>query len=353
MSIKKNSMSPASANLIDEVRYFLDNSQPQEALELITSQIIENQNDVEVLQLYGEVLLENNQVEEAYQILTKSCQMDPQAEKGVEKFLYLGQIIGGQDGMDYLDVGLNKLNQQYESGSNSKVIKKLNEGIFAKIEIWMTDLCMEPEAESKCDELITYALKIDESNPETLSLLSSIRISQQRNDDAKDALVKSWDSFKQRLETAKSQLTNDEVNFELIELIQPLITLIKFSIELELYDMAIEACQATQDINDQILDVYYYETISTLFKAKQPLGTSDVDYRELPNKSVDEETKSDVKLILTNAYKIIQTSDDLDPEMVGSINELLSEFGGPVMSELMPQRFDDNDEGWEDEIEDD
>lgn len=132
MSIKKNSMSPASANLIDEVRYFLDNSQPQEALELITSQIIENQNDVEVLQLYGEVLLENNQVEEAYQILTKSCQMDPQAEKGVEKFLYLGQIIGGQDGMDYLDVGLNKLNQQYESGSNSKVIKKLNEGIFSK-----------------------------------------------------------------------------------------------------------------------------------------------------------------------------------------------------------------------------
>ena len=42
----------------------------------------------------------------------------------------------------------------------------------------MTDLCMEPEAESKCNELIDYSLQLDDNNnPESYSLLSSIRIS--------------------------------------------------------------------------------------------------------------------------------------------------------------------------------
>ena len=28
----------------------------------------------------------------------------------------------------------------------------------------MTDLCMEPEAESKCNELIDYSLQLDDNN---------------------------------------------------------------------------------------------------------------------------------------------------------------------------------------------
>ncbi|EGV66114.1 hypothetical protein PSN45_003581 [Yamadazyma tenuis] len=341
--------------IIEEARHFLDNSLPEEALELLTSKLVENQADIEYLQLYGEVLLENNQVEDAYNLFIKTCEMDPIADKGVEKFLYLGQIIGGEDGIAYLDVGLNKLNEQFENGNKDiKTIKKLNEGIFAKIEIWMTDLCMEPEAESKCDELIDYALKVDDSYPETYSLLASIRISQQRNEDAEEALARSWELFQQRKQKIQLESINDEMNFEVIELIQPFITIIKFAIELELYDLAIEVCQATQDINDQILDIYYYEVLANLFKSKQqyPQRDKQTDYRDLPNSVVDEDTKSDVKLILTSAFKILQTSDDLDPELTESINSLLAEFGGPIMSELMPQRGDDNDDGWEDEIDD-
>lgn len=339
--------------IIEEARYFLGKSQPEEALELMTAKLVENQSDLEYLQLYGEVLLENNAVEEAYDIFVKTCELDPNGDKGVEKFLYLGQIIGGNDGLQYLNTGLNKLNVNYEQDPNdSKTIKKMLEGIFAEIEIWMTDLCMEPEAESKCNELIEYALKIDDSNPETYSLLSSIRISQQLNDDARTALLKSWELFKQKKEKAESELTDDELNFEIIELIQPLMTVCKFAIELELYDIAIEITHVIQGINDQILEIYYYETISQLFKAKKalPLQSKDQDYRELPNSQVDQDTAQEVKLILTNAYKLIQTLDDLDPEIVGSVNELLSEFGGPEMSELMPVKIDDNDDDWEDEI---
>ena len=61
----------------------------------------------------------------------------------------------------------------------------------------MTDLCMEPEAESKCNELIDYSLQLDDNNnPESYSLLSSIRISQQRTQEAIEALLKSWELFK-------------------------------------------------------------------------------------------------------------------------------------------------------------
>lgn len=389
----------SSTQLIEQARALIESSQNEKALQILTAEYEANQTNVEFLQIFGEVLLENNDLETGYSVLVQACELDPHGDKGVEKFLYLGQMIGGVDGITSLEVGLAKLNNQLnlvqlDNGNHDKLlvellklytskqslvnylIKKLNQGIFAQIEIWMTDLCMEPEAETKCNELIDFSLKLDAKNPEALSLLASIRISQQRNDEAKDSLMKSWELFqikKKTLEDAANdiKLKGDsgdenadsfEVGLEYVELIQPLLTLARFAIELELYDLAITISSNVQDINEDILDVYYYEALANLFCAKKlywDQNNSKVDdYRDLDLSNLlnskDETIVSrvnDAKSALTQGFKIINSNsvETADPELVDQVQALLSELGGPVMSELMPKRNED-ETGWEDEI---
>ncbi len=42
----------------------------------------------------------------------------------------------------------------------------------------------EPEAESKCEEYLSQAQQVDPENPEVYQLLASVRLSQQRNEEA-------------------------------------------------------------------------------------------------------------------------------------------------------------------------
>ncbi|KAI5969634.1 hypothetical protein CANMA_001297 [Candida margitis] len=385
-------------DIIPQARGFLATSQPEKALEILTPHITSNTTSPEFLAILGETLLESNELEQAYNILIQACELDPDASLGVEKFLYLGQIIGGADGLNYINTGLNKLNEilasinqgqmngeelqkgGYKDTNEYKqwVDKKLNSGIFASVEIWMTDLCMEPEAESKCNELIEFSLSIDPTNPETYSILSSIRISQQRQQDAIDALNKSWELFKlhkTKLEDfANKKETNEtgaddafEVGMEYVELIQPLVTLSRYAIELEQYEVAIDIASNIQDINDSILDAFYIEALANLFKAKQ-ISTASFngsnndgkdDYRELEISQLNDTPEikqllANTRSTLTSAYKIINSELDSenDPVLADQVNELLNQLGGPIMSELMPKRenLDDEDVNWEEEI---
>lgn len=375
--------------IIARARALLQSSQEQKALELLSPEVTKNPKCVPLLELFGETLLEVNDVETAYSILSKAVELDSDASQGVEKFLYLGQIIGGRDGCGYLDIALGKLQEQLTKvienrGEDDAVlvelakvygtheslsvylIKKLNQGIFAEIEIWMTDLCMEPEAEQECDKLISYSLTLDDQNPEALSLLALIRISQQRNEEAKEALQQSWELFQKKKLALEVQQTEEgeEASFEYIELAQPLLGLARFAIELAMYDLVPSISGAIADINDNALDCYYYEALAHILKARLLYSQehpSEEDYRELDITKVKASDNgeiqsciSDAKSALTQGYRVINSADveASDPDVVDQVNEMLGAFGGPNMSELMPERRtnDDEEEGWEDEI---
>jgi len=54
----------------------------------------------------------------------------------------------------------------------------------------------EPEAEKTCEDLLLAALQIDPGNPEALQTLASVRMSQQRTEDATQCLEQSWAAWK-------------------------------------------------------------------------------------------------------------------------------------------------------------
>lgn len=372
---------------IHRARALLQSSQEQLALELLAPAAKQSPENPILLEVFGQALLEVNDVESAYDVLVKAVELDPEADHGVDKFLYLGQIIGGRDGCQYLDVAHAKLHTQLQKVANNSqddallvelakqyttsellsqyLIKKLNQGIFAEIEIWMTDLCMEPEAEDQCDKLISHSLALDNTNPEALSLLALIRISQQRNDEARDALLRSWERFqekKRNLEVNNAE-SGEEASFEYVELVQPLLGLARFAIELAMYGLVPSICSNVADINDNALDCFYYEALSHLLKAKlayHEKHPSDEDYRELDTLTVAKSDDADIqiaiadaRLALTQGYRVINSADAeaSDPDVMDQVNDMLLELGGPIMAELMPpRRNDDDEEGWEDEI---
>ncbi|KAF8004318.1 hypothetical protein HF325_001766 [Metschnikowia pulcherrima] len=373
---------------IQKARAFLQSSQEAKALELLTPKVSQHPENVLLLQVFGEALLEANDVETAYAVLSKATELDPEAKLGVEKFLYLGQIIGGSDGCSLLNIAIQRLQDQLQSvhdntGGNDPVlqelsrsyptsevlalylIKKLNQAIFAEIEIWMTDLCMEPEAEAECDKLISHSLTLDDANPEAYSLLALIRISQQRQTDAEEALNKAWELFAQRkqdLEVQQNQ-EGEESTFEYIELVQPLLGLARFAIELGMFEVVPQISAAVAEVNDNALDCFYYEALAHSLKAKQLYaqahGITD-DYREIDDalivKADTEAIQScvaDARSALTQGYRVINSADleASDPEVIDQVNGMLAVFGGPVMADLMPpRRNDDDDEDWEKEI---
>ncbi|ODV98019.1 hypothetical protein PACTADRAFT_47840 [Pachysolen tannophilus NRRL Y-2460] len=362
-------------------RALLSSHQPELALATLKPHADSYSLSVPFLQQYGETLLENSELEEAYDVLAQACEYDPQAAVGVEKFLYLGQIIGGRDGLNFLNVGLNKLLLDLETNSvndalaeKKSLIKKLNQGIFAEIEIWMTDLCMEEEAEQQCNDLINKSLEFDNENPEAWSTLASIRISQQRNDDAITAVNSAWELFLQKktaLESASNNATGgeeeEEASAEYFELIQALLTLAKYAIELEMFEISLQIVANVQDINEKCLESYYLEGFVNYLIAKRIQNNiqSDSDvkigeiYMDLPpldlNRENDEESKTyidDARLALSSGYKLLQIDSDeeeIDPEIKEMIQVLLKEVGGFTRKTRNENNV--NEENWEEEIE--
>jgi cytochrome c-type biogenesis protein CcmH/NrfG len=54
----------------------------------------------------------------------------------------------------------------------------------------------ESEAEKTCEELLTMALQISPGHPEALQTLASVRMSQQRPEEAKQCLEQAWTAWK-------------------------------------------------------------------------------------------------------------------------------------------------------------
>ena len=65
----------------------------------------------------------------------------------------------------------------------------------------------DPGAESICEELLKSALQFDPENTEALQTLASVRMSQQRPDEAKEIVEKAWLSWKD-LDAGTSKLSS-------------------------------------------------------------------------------------------------------------------------------------------------
>ena len=199
----------------------VEQSQPQEALDTAKQLWAQVQdagisNALPALNLLGEISVELGAVEAARGYFLKAVSLDPTGSVpeatggGAEKFLWLAQLCeeGGKESVMWFEKGINSLQAEIATlaggdiaeGLDTDAIllmrlekkKKLANALCGVVEIYMTDLSWEDDAEARCESLITEAMAVEEdTSAEVLQTLASVRLSQQRIDDAQAALRRS------------------------------------------------------------------------------------------------------------------------------------------------------------------
>jgi tetratricopeptide (TPR) repeat protein len=204
----------------------VEQHEPAEALKKAKKLWVQVQNSsvteaLPALNLLGEISVELGDVDGARQYFEEAVKLDPTGEVpealggGAEKFLWLAQLCeeGGKASVEWFEKGINALQHEIavlESGAMNSSMdeealllmrvekkRKLANALCGIVEVYMTDLSWENDAEARCESLITQAMTVeDETSPEVLQTLASVRLSQERKEDAQSALSRSLATWK-------------------------------------------------------------------------------------------------------------------------------------------------------------
>ncbi|KAG2122774.1 hypothetical protein DEU56DRAFT_69287 [Suillus clintonianus] len=157
-------------------------------------------------EMMGVVLLETGEVDEARELFLTLLPPHPTAPTPPppSAHLYLAQLSADpntalkhyQAAIDILQTQLkgkaSSPIQEDEQDGEDEVKSNIVRAYLGMVEIWMDpeyDLCFDPAASSTCDSLLANALHIDSYNLEALQCLASVRLSQEKTDEALAALL--------------------------------------------------------------------------------------------------------------------------------------------------------------------
>ncbi|KAI9280432.1 hypothetical protein BY458DRAFT_500674 [Sporodiniella umbellata] len=228
---------------IDKMDYPTANLFCQKGLEM-------EPKNVELLELTAQVELELEQFEDAHNHLLQTIELAP--NEGYSKYMYLGQMLtekqaisAFQKGVEIMMSERNKI-QDHSSEECKFLCSKISSALCSMTEIYLTDCCFEPEAESKCEEYLNQAQQVDPENPEVYQLLASVRLSQQRSEEAAVALNKSMDLW-----------IHKEPGDVTIPIYDTRLALVKLLLEVNLFEQAFTVLEVLQKEKDEVVDLWY------------------------------------------------------------------------------------------------
>ncbi|KAG0742369.1 hypothetical protein G6F57_005762 [Rhizopus arrhizus] len=206
--------------------------------------------NAELLELTAQVELELEKFEEAHNHLLQSIEVAP--NEGYSKYMYLGQMLTEKQAIEAFQKGVELMmieRKKIEDPSSEEakfLCSKISSALCSMTEIYLTDCCFEPEAESKCEEYLSQAQQVDPENPEVYQLLASVRLSQQRNEEASSALNKSMELW-----------IHKEPGDVTIPIYDTRLALVKLLLELGMFEHAFTVLENLQKENDEVVDLWY------------------------------------------------------------------------------------------------
>ncbi|KAI4164030.1 MAG: hypothetical protein LQ342_002265 [Letrouitia transgressa] len=214
-SSTKRQKAESHSDLLAQALVLLQTAQPEEALltALKALKLLKDEHGdaslklLPALTLSAEVAVELGEVDKAREYFLQSATLDPDGTVdeasggGAEKFLWLAQLCeqGGHESVGWFEKGFKTLRREIadardEVGREKR--RKLASALCGVAEIYMTDLSWEEDAETRCERLVTEALMLAPEEPQALQTLASVRISQQKMEEAKKALKESMELWK-------------------------------------------------------------------------------------------------------------------------------------------------------------
>ncbi|CAJ0886783.1 3535_t:CDS:10 [Entrophospora sp. SA101] len=242
-----NTNSPYTINdLISKVDSLMDTCDYELALKFCLRALSLDPNSTKVLEILGVNEIELEMFEEAKEHFSKAISINP--NQGYSKYMYMGQLTN--DERENAGEGSNDDDDDIKSKEILK--RKISSALCSMVEIYLTDCCYESDAEIKCENYLNQAVEIDPTNPEIFQCLASVRLSQERNEEAKVALEKSlslWinNNYESDYNHPSSSIPSYETR----------ISLVKLLLELSEYTKALLVLETLQKENDQVVDLWY------------------------------------------------------------------------------------------------
>ncbi|RAH72041.1 ACL4 family protein [Aspergillus aculeatinus CBS 121060] len=358
----QSKMNEDPTQLLDQATILIQTGQADAALQLaqqaLDSSPAGSPSYLSALIAVAEIYVELGDIDTARAHFLRAVEADPNGTipesqgGGAEKFLWLAQLSeeGGKDSVQWFEKGVSSLRhaiQQLEQNPGPKEAaellekkRKMANALCAVAEIYMTDLSWEEDAENRCETLITEALLVEPNGPEVLQTLASIRISQLRTDDAKAALRRSLEIWKD-LPPEDPSIPDFATRISLSRL------LMEVALEFE----ALEVLERLILEDDQSIEAWYLGGWCLyLLAGKQQAPADDEEEADTP------EAKRLASLVASREwlkqglalYEIQQYEDErLKEHALELVQEMNQELGEEIEDEEAEGQ--EGEEGWEDE----
>ncbi|RJE21330.1 TPR domain protein [Aspergillus sclerotialis] len=361
-SVSKQKMNENPATLIDQATILLQTGRADEALSLaqhaLELALANSPSQLCAVNLLAEVYIELGDIDSAREHFMRAVELDPNGTipecdgGGAEKFLWLAQLSenGGADSVQWFERGVSALRQIIEqlegkAGSEYAAIteekkRKMANALCGVAEIYMTDLSWEEDAEARCESLITEALMVNPNAPEVLQTLASIRISQQRMDDARAALARSLSIWKD-LPPEDPTVPEFAIRISLSRL------LMEVGMELE----ALEVLERLILEDDQSVEAWYLGGWCLQLLAEKKEAPQDAEAEESP------ESKRHASLVASREwlkqslklYDLIQYEDErLKEHAIELVQEMDKELGEDMDDDSNAEDGEDGEGEWND-----
>lgn len=335
------------------------------ALSLLQKSSSDLKATLPALNLIGEINVELGDIVTARDYFSRAVEIDPEGlvpedvGGGAEKFLWLAQLCeeGGMQSVEWYDRGVKVLRrrigelEEEEGKSSDESIrllldekrKKLSDALCGAAEVYMTDLSWEDDAESRCESLVTEALLVAPDSPEPLQTLASIRISQLRTEDAKAALTRSMELWKDLLpEDVKIPAYSTRIN------------LVRLLLETEMQEEALDVAERLISEDDQSVEAWYLGglTLYLMGDKRRKTSSKGSGRGEVGDWKVSWRSSRDWLENALKLYQLLEYEDErLRDHAIELAENIKQEIGGLDNEDNVED--EDADEDWEDATDDD
>ncbi|KZT51999.1 TPR-like protein [Calocera cornea HHB12733] len=319
---------PTIEALVDKAQELVVQGDYDLARQFVDRVLERDGENVEARELKGVVEMENGDVDKAKEIFLSLVPPSTTAPKPAppSAHLYLAQLFSDDDprtALKHYETAVlalvaklgakgkersDKTAQMLEE-EEDETRKMVVRACCSMVDIWMTDLCFEPEAESSCEEILRQALETDPNNTEALLSFASVRMSQQRPDDAEQCVRKVWSMWEEIAADSPSH-----------PIPPTLLSFARLGLELQLFDLALSSISRTLEMDDQEVEAWYLEGWCFWLMAQE----------EAPQKPWEDMTKDDM---LRDARDCLDTclllhteQQHPDEQLLQHVQELLREL---------------------------
>eukprot|EP01101_Sappina_pedata_P002270 TRINITY_DN12519_c0_g1_i1.p1 TRINITY_DN12519_c0_g1~~TRINITY_DN12519_c0_g1_i1.p1 ORF type:complete len:347 (+),score=168.40 TRINITY_DN12519_c0_g1_i1:29-1042(+) len=278
---------------------------------------------------FASVLLDLGDEERARQLLLKSIELSPQ--DNATKYMNLAQLLQDKECLECYQRGVDIMIRDLRLAKDDPELKRqISTGYASMAELYLTDCCFEDNAEVEAERLLNESIKYDATNPEPLQLLSSVRLSQIRREEALEILIRSY------------QLWEDEELDEKKPSFSCRISTARQFIELERHDLSAQLLDDLIAEIDNDAELWYLLGLS-----QNAIGIFGYAKESL--------TKAK-ELALKSPFELVVGSGESAYPLLPKIEELLAKVNAlPADQLVIPEEDEEVDDGepYDDEMDDD